>query len=159
VYTQLGYRAEAGTWRNIYLTGAQELRHGPVQVPPEQALGIIRATPTAMMLDATAVRFNADRAKGKTFTINLVLTDVNETHLITVENGVMIHEEGVRDDKADATVTMKRQDMLETLLAGVPLTLKTATGAIKVSGKSGGAYAELVGLIDPVQPNFNIVTP
>ena len=158
VYTQLGYRAEAGTWRNIYLTGAQELRHGPVQSQPEQALGIIRATPTTMMLDATAVRFNADLAKGKTFKINIVLTDVNETHLITVENGVMIHEEGVRDDKADATVTMKRQDMLETLLAGVPFPVKTATGAIKISGKSG-VYGELVGLIEPSQANFNVVTP
>nr|VUD30989.1 hydrolase [Raoultella sp. NCTC 9187] len=25
---QLGYQAEAGTWRNFYLTGAQELRNG-----------------------------------------------------------------------------------------------------------------------------------
>ena len=28
VYTRLGFEAEAGTWRNIYLTGAQELRTG-----------------------------------------------------------------------------------------------------------------------------------
>ena len=27
-FEQLGYQAEAGTWRNIYLTGAQELRDG-----------------------------------------------------------------------------------------------------------------------------------
>ena len=74
------------------------------------------------------------------------------------ENGVLIHEEGIVDDKADATATMKRSELLETLLAGVPLTLKTATGAVKVSGKSD-AYAELVALIDPVQPNFNVVTP
>ena len=25
---QLGYQAEAATWRNAYLLGAQELRHG-----------------------------------------------------------------------------------------------------------------------------------
>ena len=159
VYTQLGYRAEAGTWRNIYLTGAQELRHGvPDSGLSKFSLSLVRATPTRMMLDLAAVRFNADRAKGKTFRINIVLTDFNETHLITVENGVLIHEEGIRDDKADATVTMKRSDMLETLLAGVPLSVKTATGAIKVSGRSD-AYADLVSLIDPVQPNFPIVTP
>ena len=28
VYDQLGYRAESGPWRDFYLTGAQELRHG-----------------------------------------------------------------------------------------------------------------------------------
>ncbi len=159
VYTQLGYRAEAGTWRNIYLTGAQELRHGVVDAGLQRiSLALIRATPTSMMLDLAAVRFNADRAQGKAFKINLVLSDVNETHLITVENGVMIHEEGIKDDKADATATMKRSDMLETLLGGVPLTVKTATGAIKVTGNSG-LYGELVALIDPTQPNFNVVTP
>ena len=159
VYTQLGYRAEAGTWRNIYLTGAQELRHSVVDAGVQRfSAALVRATPTTMMLDLAAVRFNSERSTGKTFKINLVLSDVNEKHLLTVENGVFIHEEGIVDDKADATATMKRSDLLETLLAGVPLTLKTTTGAVKVSGKSG-AYAELVGLIDPVQPNFNVVTP
>ena len=28
VYDQLGYRAESGPWRDVYLTGALELRHG-----------------------------------------------------------------------------------------------------------------------------------
>ena len=159
VYTQLGYRAEAGTWRNIYLTGAQELRHGVLEWPAQRlSLDLVRATPTPMMLDFAAVRVNADKAAGKHLVLNFVLSDVNETHLITVENGVLIHEQGVRDDKADATVTMNRSDMLETLLAGVPVGLKTTTGAIKVEGKSG-AYGELVGLIDPVNSNFPVVTP
>ncbi len=159
VYTQLGYRAEAGTWRNIYLTGAQELRHGVIALPTQRlSLALIRATPTTMMLDFAAVRLNPDRAKDVKLKLNVVLSDMNETHLITIENGVLIHEEGVRDDKADATVTMKRSDMLETLLAGVPVGVKSATGAIKVDGKSSG-YADLVGLIDPVNPNFPVVTP
>ncbi|MBL8780409.1 MAG: MBL fold metallo-hydrolase [Alphaproteobacteria bacterium] len=159
VYTQLGYRAEAGTWRNIYLTGAQELRHGVVDWPTQRlSLALIRATPTTMMLDFAAVRLNPERAKDVKLKLNIVLSDLNETHLITIENSVLIHEAGVRDDKADATVTMKRSDMLETLLAGVPVGVKTTTGAIKAEGRSG-AYGELVGLIDPVNPNFPIVTP
>lgn len=158
VYTQLGYRAEAGTWRNIYLTGAQELRHGVIDLPTQRFSALVRATPTTMLLDFAAVRLNPDRAKDKRFVLNIVLSDTNEKHLITIENSVLIHEAGVRDDKADATVTMKRSDLLETLLAGVPVGLKTATGAIKVEGKSD-AYRELVVLIDPINTNFNIVTP
>jgi alkyl sulfatase BDS1-like metallo-beta-lactamase superfamily hydrolase len=159
IYTQLGYRAEAGTWRNIYLTGAQELRHGVIDWPTQRlSLALVRATPTTMMLDFAAVRLNPEKAQGQTLKINLMLSDMNETHLITIENGVLIHEAGVQDDKADATATMKRADMLETLLAGVPVGLKTTTGAIKVSGKSS-AYGELVGMIDPVNPNFPVVTP
>src|SRR5215472_9217266 len=33
IYTTLGLESEAGTWRNIYLTGAQELRGGPAALP------------------------------------------------------------------------------------------------------------------------------
>jgi alkyl sulfatase BDS1-like metallo-beta-lactamase superfamily hydrolase len=104
------------------------------------------------------VRFNAQKADGKAFRINLVMTDLNENHLITVQNGVMIHEQLPEDPTADATVRMKRSDMLETMLAGVPLSVKTATGAIRESGKSG-TYATLVSLIDPIEQNFPIVTP
>jgi alkyl sulfatase BDS1-like metallo-beta-lactamase superfamily hydrolase len=159
VYTQLGYQAEAGTWRNIYLTGAQELRHGVAKLPPlAVSPDLIRATPTRMLLDFAAVRLNPERAKGRRIALNVVLADVGEKHLITVENEVLIHEQDVNDDKADATVTMARADLLQTLLAGVPLALKTTTGAIKIEGKSE-AYAELVSLIDPVDANFAIVTP
>ncbi len=158
VYTQLGYRAEAGTWRNIYLTGAQELRHGAVELPLPRPLALFLAMPATMMLDSAAVRLNAERASGKKIRINLVVGDVNEKHLVTIENSVLIHEVGITDDKADATVTLTRVDLLQTLLAGVPVSLKTATGAIKVQGKSD-SYAELVSLIDPVASNFPIVTP
>jgi alkyl sulfatase BDS1-like metallo-beta-lactamase superfamily hydrolase len=53
---------------------------------------------------------------------------------------------------------MKREDMLQTMLARVPVGLKTTIGAIKVDGNSA-SYGELVGLIDAVDANFNVVTP
>jgi alkyl sulfatase BDS1-like metallo-beta-lactamase superfamily hydrolase len=159
IYTQLAYRAEAGTWRNIYLTGAQELRHGVIKLPPQSvSLDLIRATPTTMMLDFAAVRLNPERAAGKHLSINVVLPDVGEKHLITVANSVLVHEAGLTAEKADATVTMNRTDLTETLLVAVPVGLKTATGAIAVEG-DGNAYAELVALIDPVDANFPVVTP
>jgi alkyl sulfatase BDS1-like metallo-beta-lactamase superfamily hydrolase len=87
-----------------------------------------------------------------------VLSDANERHLITVENGVLIHEAGVTEPDADATVTMTRDDLLQTLLAAVPVLVKTVSGAIQIEGRSG-AYGELTALIDPVDSNFPIVTP
>jgi alkyl sulfatase BDS1-like metallo-beta-lactamase superfamily hydrolase len=159
VYTQLGYRAEAGTWRNIYLTGAQELRHGVIDLPARRlSPTLMRAAPTSLMLDYAAVRLNPDRAKDKRLVLNIVLSDTNEQHLVTIENSVLIHEAGVRDEQADATVTMKRADLLETLLAGVPVGIKRAAGAIRVEGRPE-AYRELASLIDPIDTNFNIVTP
>jgi alkyl sulfatase BDS1-like metallo-beta-lactamase superfamily hydrolase len=159
VYTQLAYRAEAGTWRNIYLTGAQELRHGVVDVPLQRlSLALIRATPTSMMLDFAAVRLNPAKAAGKSIKLNVVLSDVSEKHLITVANGVFVHETGITEPGANATLTLTRDDLLQTLLAGVPVALKTATGAIQTDGDAG-AYGELVALIDPIDANFPIVTP
>ncbi len=48
--------------------------------------------------------------------------------------------------------------MLQTLLAGIPVMVKTASGAIKIEGDAN-AYGDLVSLIDPVDANFPIVTP
>lgn len=159
VYTQLGYWAESGVWRNIYLTGAQELRHGVLAWPRQRlSPALVEATPTPMLLDFAAVRLNPERAKGVHLVLNLVLSDRHEMHLLRLENSVLIHEAGVSDPQADATVTMRRADLAETLLAGVPVGLKTLTGAITVEGRRD-AYSTLVGMIDPIPQNFNIVTP
>lgn len=158
-YTQLGYQAEAGTWRNIYLSGAQELRHDALRLPAlAVSPDLIRATPTAMLLDFAAVRLNPGRSEGKRIVLNIVLTDVNERHLVSVENSVLIHEQDITDDKADATVTLQRQDFIKTLLAAIPVSVMTLSGAIKIDGDRD-AYAGLTSLIDPVDANFPLVTP
>jgi alkyl sulfatase BDS1-like metallo-beta-lactamase superfamily hydrolase len=158
IYTRLAFEAEAGTWRNIYLTGAQELRHGPTQLPGGGfSPDVLSATTTSMLLDFAAVRVNPQKA-AKPFKLNIELTDRNETHLITVGNGVLIHEEGVRDAKAGATVRMTRPDLLMTLFAGVPYQGRIESGDIRVEGDAA-LYGALVGLIEPIVPNFPIVTP
>jgi hypothetical protein len=94
-----------------------------------------------MMLDFAAVRLNPDRAKDKHLALNIVLSDTKETHLVTIENGVLIHEAGVRGDKADATVTMKQSDLLETLPAWhqgwVPSPTTGAGGVASAIAKKG----------------------
>jgi alkyl sulfatase BDS1-like metallo-beta-lactamase superfamily hydrolase len=159
IYTQMGFEAEAGTWRNIYLTGAQELRTGPVALPAGGfSPDVLAATTTPMLLDFAAVRVNPDKAAARSFKLNLVLTDRDETHLITVGNGVMVHEMGVSDAAAGATARMKRPELLMTLFAGVPAETRIASGDIVVEGDAA-LYAALVDLIEPLTPNFPIVTP
>src|SRR5262249_34519774 len=63
IYTKLGFEAEAGPGRNIYLTGAQELRAGPMQLPPGGfSPDVLAATTTSMLLDFAAVRVNPEKA-------------------------------------------------------------------------------------------------
>ena len=78
VYDQLGYRAESGPWRDEYLTGAYELRHGRPDMKPVMAgaAGLLARTPTARFLEALATRVDGPAAEGREFTLNLVLTDV-----------------------------------------------------------------------------------
>ena len=156
IYTQLGFQAEAGTWRNIYLTGAQELRADTLKLPPASlSTDVLQATTTPMLLDFAAVRVNPDKASARSFKINVELTDRGEKHLITVENGVLIHEEGIVDASAGATVRLTRPDLLMTLFAGVPVMTRPD---IKIEGDSG-LYEALIDLIEPIDSNFNIVTP
>ena len=159
VYTNLGFESEAGTWRNIYLTGAQELLRGPVQLPPGGFNpDVLAATTTPMLLDFASVRVNPEKAAARAFKLNIELTDRAEQILITVENGVLVHEHGVSDPAAGATVRMKRPDLLMTLLAGIPFAPRVDSGDIVIEGDAS-LYAALVGLIEPLTPNFNIVTP
>jgi alkyl sulfatase BDS1-like metallo-beta-lactamase superfamily hydrolase len=55
IYTRLGFESEAGTWRNMYLTGAQELRKGvQKRATSISSSDTLFATPTAMLLDVAA---------------------------------------------------------------------------------------------------------
>lgn len=159
VYTQLGFESEAGTWRNIYLTGAQELRDGIFELP---AMGlspdVLAATTTPMLLDFAAVRVNPEKATAKSFKINIDVTDRSEKHLISIENGVLIHETGIVEASAGATVHLARINLLMTLFAGVPASGLIASGDIVIDGDAS-LYEALVDLIDPIVPNFPIVTP
>jgi len=159
IYTRLGFEAEAGTWRNIYLTGAQELRTGPARLPSAGfSPDVLAAATTPMMLDFAAVRVNPDKAAARAFAINIELTDRRERHLITIENGVLVHEAGVADQNAGTTVRLSWPDLLATLLEGVAVEPYVASGSIMIEGDAA-LYSALTDLIEPLTANFPIVTP
>jgi alkyl sulfatase BDS1-like metallo-beta-lactamase superfamily hydrolase len=111
-----------------------------------------------MLLDVASVRVDPEKAAAHSFRINIELTDRGERHLVTVRNGVMIHETGIRDEAAGATVRMTRMDLLMTLLAGVPVATLVGSGSLVIDGDAT-LYDALVGLIEPITPNFNVVIP
>ena len=119
---------------------------------------VLSATTTPMLLDFVAVRINPHKAAERAFKINIELTDRREKHLITIGNGVMIHEAGYADPGAGATMRMKRPDLLRTLLGGIPVGACIESGGIVVEGDAS-LYAALAGLIEPLTPNFPVVTP
>ena len=59
-YDQMGYMAEAATWRNSYLTAAAELRNGPPKkgIDRSYMIDMLRQTPIERFLDAMAAGLN-----------------------------------------------------------------------------------------------------
>jgi alkyl sulfatase BDS1-like metallo-beta-lactamase superfamily hydrolase len=159
VYTRLAFESEAGTWRNIYLTGAQELVKGVANLPPGgMSPDVLAATTTPMLLDFAAVRVDPVKASARAFTMNIELADRAEVVSVRIANGVLVHEHGVRDPAAGATVRMKRATLIATLLGGVPAAGQIDAGEIAVTGDPS-LYEALTALIEPITPNFPIVTP
>jgi len=160
VYTRLGQAAEAGTWRNIYLTGALELTEGVADLPLLAGLQLdtLRAMTTAMLLDVLATRINPVAASARTFSINLLLTDRNERHLLQIRNGVLVHEQEVQEEAAGLTLRLPRPAFLLALFTKSPAAALTESGQAELIGDAG-LFDALTVLIEAPAENFNIVTP
>ncbi|WP_068829782.1 alkyl/aryl-sulfatase [Pseudomonas sp. BMS12] len=158
-FEQLGYQAESGPWRSVYLQGAYELRNG---VPSGAATvtaspDMIRAMPPEMLFDYLAVRLNGERAAGKKLVLNFTFTDLGKSYALTVENGVLTYEPKA-SDKADVGLSMSKGTLEAIQLGRATLEQKVASGELKFDGRPA-AFGEFMGLLDKFDFWFNIVTP
>lgn len=159
-YDQLGYRAESGPWRDVYLSGAYELRHGVASPLLGNATiaGLLRHLPLERFFDALATRVNGSKAEGKRTTLNFVFTDLGETHVLVLENSVLHHRKRDADPNADATVRLTR-DFLVRLSTGQAGLREAILGeALQVEG-SRMALLGFFTLLDTPDGRFAIVTP
>jgi alkyl sulfatase BDS1-like metallo-beta-lactamase superfamily hydrolase len=159
-YEQLGYQNENGTWRNNYLMGAAELRHGTpkgikmASFSAEEA----DAMTAGQLLDYMSIRLNGIRAAGKSAVLNLQITDEKTTYLITLRNSVLVLEKDVRSDKADATITLTKNALVDLLVTGYKLEKMIAEGEVTVLGIAA-AFQETLDLLDDFEVFFPIVEP
>lgn len=132
-YRQLGYMAESGPWRNFYLSGAQELENGLLDLPTPRTSSpdMIKAVPLDLYFDLLAVRLNGPKVADKAWRFNFNLTDTGEKALLIVSNGTLHHRMGKNDENATATLNITRAGLDK-------LNLKQA----KIGGliKSGDAH-------------------
>lgn len=154
---QLGYQSENATWRNMYLTGAMELRDGV----PKQAISVpvdmARAMTASMFFDFMAVRVDVDKAVGHDLNLNWSFTDPDQAYNLTLRNGVLTHRAGL-NPKADASLSMNKATLEQISLKQLDFPTAMQKGLIKVEG-NGKKIAELLGTLDSFSPQFNIVTP
>ncbi len=112
---QLGYQAESATWRNAYLMGAMELRHGSFRLGRAGTPQLADAMSGEELVDMMGVRFDPDRFQPEA-TIVWRLTDLGETHLVGVSNHA-VHHQPLGSDRpdADVVVELSRADLVRAI--------------------------------------------
>ncbi len=158
-YDQLGYVAEASTWRNSYLTAAAELRGGPPQQGINRAafVDMLAQTPIERFLEAMAAGLNGPAAEGKNFKINLVLTDTKESYVLWIENAVLHHRRAEPAADANATLTLTQAFFVRMMAGTAGAKDMLTSDDIQVTG-SKIDLARFLGLIDKAPGTFAIVT-
>jgi alkyl sulfatase BDS1-like metallo-beta-lactamase superfamily hydrolase len=159
-YDQLGYQAESGPWRDVYLTAAFELRHGP----PAQGFNIaamtdvLRQTPVRRFFDSMAVRLNGPEAAGAELSVNFVFTDLGESYLLDIGNAVLHHHPSDPDTAADATLKLTHEVFLAMLTGRAGLKDLILSDEVELRG-SKLDLLKFFSLLDKPDGRFNIVTP
>lgn len=158
---QMGYQAKSATWRNAFLYGAQELRHGVFQVPARSAMGadMLAGLATDVFFDLMAIRLDAAKAAGQAMVINWHFTDRRERLALTLKNCTLTHRMGEEAADASASVETTRATMDSIVLRRTTIADAVAGGAIKFEGDVS-RLASLFAMLDqPAGMMFDVVTP
>jgi alkyl sulfatase BDS1-like metallo-beta-lactamase superfamily hydrolase len=157
---QLGYQSENSTWRNAYLSGAQELRQGVAAIPSAGTASpdLVKALTVPMFFDYLGVRLNADKAAGKSMTVNWVFTDLNEQYAMTLNNSALTYRPGAAHADPTATLRLSKAVLTRVFSGREKMADAIRAGDIAMTGDRQ-SVASLFGMLDSFSPNFNIVTP
>lgn len=160
VYDQLGYQAESAAWRDVYLSGAYELRHGKPDQGVDIAMmeGVLLNTPVENFFDSMAVNLNGPNAKGKSISIEIVLSDLKERYRLNLNNSVLRHHKVDMEIEADARLELTKPLLVAIIVGKANLSDLLFSDELFVSG-SKLALIEFFSLLDKPKGNFNIVTP
>jgi alkyl sulfatase BDS1-like metallo-beta-lactamase superfamily hydrolase len=158
-YEQQGFQAEAGTWRNLFLQAALELRQGvKAGILNSANAAVLRPVPTPSLMDLLAARFNPAKSKRPDTTIQLVFTDRNEQVGLHVGDSVLFPR--VDETLSSPTVTLTTtRATFDALLLGIKKAPEAiAAGDMKIDGDAAALLALFQSLDGPT-PGFNVVTP
>ena len=156
-YEQQGYQAESALWRNMFLMGAQELRHGVAQRQIDLGGDVAATLSSQMLLDSLATRLDPALIGDRKMTLNFNVTDRDEHVAVSIGNQVMVSEMGQANSQPAVTLSGPRQLFLALFFLKTPLAKVEAMG-LKLEGDRAGTEA-LQAAFETPKPAFNIVRP
>jgi alkyl sulfatase BDS1-like metallo-beta-lactamase superfamily hydrolase len=159
-YDQMGYLAESGPWRDVYLTGALELRQGTpeVGISVANAVDLISETPLDQFFELMGAMLNGPEADGKRYTLNIEFTDLGKAYVLELENAVLHQREGSTDPDANATIRITHPMFVKMLTGGAGIRDILFSDDVSVEGSKIGLL-RFFGLLEQPNATFNIVTP
>ena len=161
---QLGYQSESSTFRNAYLMGAQELRHGTPNLPasPARARGILVAMTVEQIFDTISVRLNSEAVGGLSLKINWTFPDMagttDEKWVLALSHRTLYGVQGRHDSEAVASISINRSLLIDILTQQTTFVDQITAGNITLDG-DGAALLNIFGNIDTNAPGFAIVEP
>jgi alkyl sulfatase BDS1-like metallo-beta-lactamase superfamily hydrolase len=152
---RLAYGAENATWRNFFLSGATELRDGNFGTATQiSSPALLSALTPEQIFDGLAITVHGPRAWDLDLALDVMLSDLNSNYRLTLRNGVLVHRKVVADPTT-ANVTIKLDNAFGLIKAAMG---DTGSPGLEISGDQT-ALQQLLGVLDPADPAFNIVTP
>ncbi len=161
---QLGYQAESAVERNVYLSGAMELRSGGKKLASPMRTAspdTVHALSIENIFDYLAVRLNAPKAEGKHIVLNWQFSDAGkdgQRYTLTLDNSALTYVAERHAKAADATLTLSRATLDAIMLQQLAPKQAIQSGLIKIDG-NGQAFGALLGLLDTFSTDFEIVLP
>lgn len=153
---QLGYQAESGPWRNYYLGGAKELRHGvkPVDTPNTASIAI--HMPFEQFLKYLGVTVKPDVAKNINMQVN-VNVEGDGKYSVELSNSVLKSYTDSQFEQADLTIKMTRQGFEDLIVKKTTLKDEMQAGTFTVSDQA--KFTKLMSAFDKFDLWFGVVTP
>lgn len=159
-FEQLAYQSESGIWRDLYLSGAKELREGVI-VPKSVATGntkFFKGLTPESIFDFLSVALDGNKAAGKELSLRFIFPELNKNILVYLKNGVLHQSATKIKDDADFTLTISKEKFAE--LLGNPDKGREIITSDGVSFEGNPfKFKELASYLEPVNPFWNIITP
>ncbi|MSX16670.1 MAG: MBL fold metallo-hydrolase, partial [Actinobacteria bacterium] len=137
---QLGYQSESSTFRNAYLMGAQELRHGTPNLPasPARARGILVAMTVEQIFDTISVRLDSEAVGGLSLKINWTFPDMrgtaDEKWVLALSHRTLYGVQGRHDSEAIASISINRSLLIVILTQQTTFVDQITAGNIILEG-------------------------
>ena len=143
----------------MFLVGAKELRDGePATAANRGAPDLLGALTVEQMLSSIAIRIDGPKAWDLHVVLSFVITDLDETYVFELRNGVANHRRTEAPAEGSTTLALARRSLIELFTGRLDFGDGLGDGRIVLDGDPT-ALGTLVSVIGKVERNFPIVTP